>query len=149
MSGENKQILAYLNSILRNKLTAINQYFLHARMLKHMGYLKLADYEYKSSIEHMKHSDMLVEHVLSLGGIPNLQELNKLMIGETVESMLQNDLVLSEAVMTIIHEALGEGLLNPATTDVLRKILEGQQEHIDFLHHQRSSLVKQKEKDIA
>ena len=84
-------LIKRLNAVLKNKLTGINQYFLHARMLKHWGDVKLADQEYKASIDAMKHSDMLVEHILSLGGLPNLQELGTLSIGETPTAMLCND----------------------------------------------------------
>src|SRR3954470_7729387 len=103
MPAKNGELLTYLNAVLRNKLTGINQYFLHARMLKHMGNVRLADYEYKSSIDIMKHSDMLVEHILTLGGFPNLQELSKLNIGQTVADMLQSDLLLSQAAIVALN----------------------------------------------
>ena len=155
MPGANKELIAHLNALLKNKLTGINQYFLHARMLKHMGNVKLADYEYKSSIDIMKHSDMLVEHILSLGGFPNLQELSKLMIGETVEDMLKNDLIHSEAALQITTDTIdfcesqAPSKEYTAATSLLRKILEGQQEHIDFLTTQLSSLEKLNQKDFA
>jgi bacterioferritin len=153
MPAKNGELITHLNAVLRNKLTGINQYFLHARMLKHMGNVKLADYEYKSSIDIMKHSDMLVEHILSLGGIPNLQELSRLMIGETVEAMLANDLLLSEAALATLREALQfcEGHKeHAATAHVLRRIMDAQQEHIDFIHNQIGSLNSSKqEKDCA
>src|SRR5580692_1836607 len=106
MPVADKELTRHLNAVLKNKLTGINQYFLHARMLKHQGHVKLADYEYKSSIDIMKHSDMLVEHILSLGGSPNLQELGKLRIGETLESMLENDIAYSAETLALLHDAL-------------------------------------------
>ena len=159
MSGDNKELVARLNAVLKNKLTGINQYFLHARMLKHLGNVKLADYEYKSSIDIMKHSDMLVEHILSLGGFPNLQDLSRLMIGETVEDMLRNDLTLSQSALDVIKDSLQfcESCITrkeaASTATMLRKILEGQLEHIDFLHHQLSgiqaTMEMNREKDLA
>src|SRR5580704_17010298 len=106
MPVADKELIRHLNAVLKNKLTGINQYFLHARMLKHMGQVKLADYEYKSSIDIMKHSDMLVEHILSIGSRPNLQDLGQLRIGETALRMLQNDLLLSDATLAAIHAAI-------------------------------------------
>jgi bacterioferritin len=159
MSGDNKELVSRLNAVLKNKLTGINQYFLHARMLKHVGNVKLADYEFKSSIDIMKHSDMLVEHILSLGGFPNLQELSKLMIGETVEAMLANDLALSKSGLAAIKESIeycesqAPSKNAAATLVILRKIMEGQQEHIDFICNQlnvtQPSQEKNREKDYA
>jgi bacterioferritin len=159
MSGDNNELVSRLNAVLKNKLTGINQYFLHARMLKHVGNVKLADYEFKSSIDIMKHSDMLVELILSLGGFPNLQELSKLMIGETVESMLANDLALSESGLSAIKESIeycesqASSQTASATAVILRKIMEGQQEHIDFIHNQlnvtQPTQEKNREKDYA
>lgn len=158
MSGDNNELISHLNAVLKNKLTGINQYFLHARMLKHLGNVKLADYEYKSSIDIMKHSDMLVEHILSLGGFPNLQELSKLRIGSTVEEMLSNDLMLSQSALALIKESMDFCESKPnskealVTLGILRKISEGQQEHIDFIHNQLQATPpteKNREKDYA
>jgi len=153
ISTPDNELIAYLNVVLKYKLTGINQYFLHARMLKYMGNVKLADYEYKSSIDIMKHSDMLVEHILSIGGFPDLQELSKLNIGETASEMLQSDLLLSEATLVAINAAIeiAERKEKMATAGILRKILEAQQEHIDFIHNQISYLTtdKLKEKESA
>jgi bacterioferritin len=120
--------IASLNAVLRNMLTGINQYFLHARMLKHKGFMKLADYEYKQSLDTMKYTDQLVNLVLNLGGAPNLQDLGKLRVGETVPQMLANDLVLVEDALATINAAL-------ATTDqpVLSAMLASETKHAEFL----------------
>jgi bacterioferritin len=141
MSDSGTELFFHLNAVLKYKLTGISQYFLHARMLKHQGQLRLADYEYKSSIDTMKHSDMLVEHILSLGGYPNLQELGSLSIGATADEMISNDLALREATGTTIEKALalaaaGAGEPYDSSAALLRKILEGQQEHIEYLRGQ-------------
>ncbi len=146
MPNASKELISRLNTVLKNKLTGINQYFLHARMLKHQGDLKLADYEFKSSIDIMKHSDMLVELILSHGGIPNLQELGKLAIGETPMEMLANDLQLCETTLADTKLALEASDAQSAA--ILRKIMETQQEHIDFIHAQLNALQSTK-KDVA
>jgi bacterioferritin len=141
MQTADNELIQHLNAVLRNKLTGINQYFLHARILKHKGNLTLADYEYRASIDAMKHSDMLVEHVLSLGGIPNLQELGHLMIGDCESAMLHNDLTLAEAALANIKTAIAysHGKQDLATAGLLGKILAGHQEHIDFITKQINS----------
>ncbi len=131
-------IISHLNAVLKNKLTGINQYFLHARMLKSQGNVKLADYVFKASIDAMKHADMLVERVLALGGIPNLQELGKLAIGEKSGDMLRNDLALAEEALAQITAAIAhcEKHKDSATAALLAKIRDSQQEHIDFINTQ-------------
>ena len=126
-----------LNTILRNKLTAINQYFLHARVLKHMGHVQLADQEYKASIDAMKHSDMLVEHILQLGGLPNMQDLGKLLIGDVPEIMLHNDLKHVQASVVIVKKAIAAcEHKGTATRVILTKLLENHQERMDLIHAQ-------------
>jgi len=144
--------ISHLNGVLKNKLTAINQYFLHARILKHLGHVKLADQEYKASIDAMKHSDMLVEHILTLGGIPNLQELSSLNIGETPEEMLQSDLdhVLASVsdVKSVI--ALCESKANLASVSLLKRLLDNHKERLDYLHTHLTEITSTpKKKDNA
>jgi bacterioferritin len=133
-----KEIISHLNAVLKSKLTGINQYFLHARILKHAGDMQLADVEYKASLGAMKHSDMLVEHILSLGGRPNLQELGRLSIGETADEMMQGDLALAETMVAQITSAItvSERGKDIATAALLAKILESQQERVSFLQSQ-------------
>jgi bacterioferritin len=135
MPSVDKDILRHLNDVLKNKLTGINQYFLHARMLKHDGRVQMADYEFKVSLEAMKHSDMLVEHILALGGKPQMQSLGRLMIGESEEEMLHNDLTLAETALVQIEAAivLSQSKSDAATAALLSRILESQQEHIEFI----------------
>ena len=151
MHGVDTDIVAHLNSVLKSKLTGINQYFLHARMLKHKGDFARADNEYKASIDMMKSSDMLVEHILTLGGLPDLQELGFLRIGHDAASMLKNDLLFSEASMDEIRAAMAyaEGKIAVATIAILRNIMESQQEHIDYLRKQLVILTPETEKDVA
>ena len=140
MPTADKETIKHLNIILKNELTAINQYFLHARMLKHMGLMKLADHEYKESIDEMKHADMLVDRILFLGGLPNLQDLGKLFIGETVDEILKCDLKLEDAANKDLKAAITvcEGKEDYASADILHRILENEEEHVLFLRTQLS-----------
>ncbi len=132
-------IIAQLNRVLKNELTAINQYFLHARMLKHMGLMQLADHEYKKSIDEMKHTDMLVERILTLGGLPNLQSLGNLSIGQSASEIIQCDINFGHAAQAELNDAIGicENAGDADSAEMLRRILAGGVEHSEFLATQQ------------
>jgi bacterioferritin len=137
MKGDAK-VIEFLNRALKNELTAINQYFLHSRMLKDWGVSKLGDYEYKESIEEMNHADWLIERILFLGGLPNLQDLGKLRIGESVEEILKCDLALEEDAIPLLRDAMEqcEKVRDYVSRDLFGKILTNEEEHVDYIETQ-------------
>ena len=137
MKGDTK-VIEYLNEALKNELTSINQYFLHARMLENWGFSKLGKHEYDESIDEMKHADRLVPRILALEGLPNLQALGKLYIGENVEEILRGDLQLEHQAHPLYKEAVGycEQCGDYVTRDLLAAILASEEEHIGWLEMQ-------------
>ena len=132
------QVIEFLNEALKNELTAINQYWLHYRMLDHWGVYKLAKFEREESIEEMKHADRLAERILFLDGLPNFQLLGRLRIGESVEEVLKADLALEEDAIPQLRDgiAYAESVRDFVTRDLLKRILENEEEHVDYLERQ-------------
>jgi bacterioferritin len=141
MKGD-AEIIKALNGVLTNELTSVNQYFLHARMYRHMGYGKLGKKTYEESIGEMKHADRIIERVLMLDGLPNLQDLHKLSIGESVPEMLAADLAAEERGRTAMVAAitLVEKKQDYVSRDILTEILDDTEEHIEFLETQLKAL---------
>jgi bacterioferritin len=137
MKGDDK-VIEFLNIALRNELTAINQYWLHYRLLDHWGIAKLAEYERHESIDEMKHADILSERILFLDGFPNFQLLGRLRIGETVEELLRADLDLENEAIPALREAIAhcETVRDYISRDLFKRILDNEEEHVDFLERQ-------------
>jgi len=137
MKGD-KTVIEFLNGALKNELTAINQYFLHYRMLAHWGVTRLAHYEYHESIDEMKHADKLADRIFFLDGLPNFQDLGRLRIGETVEEILKADLALEMDAVPQLRAAIAhcESVRDFVSRDLFQHILENEEEHIDHLETQ-------------
>ncbi|VXD00917.1 bacterioferritin [Sphingomonas sp. AX6] len=137
MKGDEK-VVEYLNEVLKNELTAINQYWLHYRMLDHWGVKKLAQFERHESIDEMKHADWVSERILFLDGLPNFQLLGRLRIGETVEEVIRADLALEMEALTTLRDAVehAEKVRDYVSRDLFRRILDSEEEHVDTLETQ-------------
>ncbi len=143
MKGDS-QVLQFLNAVLRNELTAINQYFLHAKQLDHWGVSKLAKYERDESIGEMKHADRVIERILFLEGLPNLQDLDRLLIGENVKEVLECDLKLELKALGDFRAALAhcEAVKDYVTREMLEEMMHAEEQSVDFIEVQ-FDLIKQ------
>ncbi len=143
MKGDTK-VIEHLNKTLGNELVAINQYFLHSRMYKDWGLKQLADHEYHESIDEMKHADQLIERILFLQGLPNLQDLGKLLIGENTVEMLQCDLKLEMVAIPDLRDAIEycESVRDYVSRDLFASILDSEEEHVDWLETQLELIEK-------
>lgn len=143
MKGDAK-VIEHLNTVLKNELTAINQYFLHSRMLKDWGINKLGDYEHGESIDEMKHADVLIERILFLEGLPNMQNMGRLRIGENTKEILTCDLQLEMDAIPDLRTAIAwcEECNDYASRELFKSILESEEEHVDFLETQLALIDK-------
>ena len=144
MKPQDPKIIDYLNRVLKNELTAINQYFLHARMFKDWGLKELGEHEYSESVDEMKHADALIERILFLDGLPNLQDLGRLKIGEDTPEMLRCDLELENAAMPLLREcvAYAETVGDYVSRELFEDILTSEEEHVDWLETQLELIDK-------
>ncbi|HMU22342.1 MAG TPA: bacterioferritin [Sphingorhabdus sp.] len=143
MKGDTR-VIGLLNEALKNELTAINQYFLHYRMLKHWGIERLAKFEYGESIDEMKHADRIADRILFLDGLPNFQDLGRLRLGETVEEILKADLDLEMDAIPQLKGAIAhcEQVSDYVTRDLFKEILESEEEHIDTIERQFDMIAR-------
>ena len=143
MKGDTK-VIEFLNKALENELTAINQYFLHARMYKNWGFNKLNEKEYHESIDEMKHADQIIERILFLEGLPNVQNIGKVMIGENPKEMLSCDLKLEQLAIPLLREAIAycEEVSDFISRETFAHILESEEEHVDWLETQLELIEK-------
>jgi bacterioferritin len=138
------KVIEYLNEALKNELIAINQYWLHYRMLANWGVSKLAEYERHESIDEMKHADRLADRILFLGGLPNFQQLGRLRVGETVEEILAADLALEHDAIPLLRDAIAhcETVNDYVSRRLLTDILESEEEHVDWLDRQHDLIAR-------
>jgi len=138
------KVVEYLNKALTNELTAINQYWLHYRVLHNWGLKKLAEFERHESIDEMKHADMLADRILFLDGLPNFQALHKLKVGENVEEILKADLALEMEAIPLLRDAIqhSESVRDYVSRELFERILENEEEHVDFLETQFEQIAR-------
>lgn len=143
MQGDAK-VIEFLNTALKNELTAVNQYWLHYRMLDNWGVSRLADHERHESIDEMKHADQLAERILFLDGLPNFQMLGRLRVGETVEEILRADLALEEEAIPLLRDAIAhcESVRDYVSRDLFQRILDSEEEHVDMLEKQFDMIAR-------
>lgn len=142
--SKKKDVIAQMDALLRNELTAVNQYFLHARMLKNWGFLKCADHEYKESIEEMNHADWLIERILFLGGAPDPQKMEKIVIGKDIPSIYAADLALEKSAYADLIAAVRvcDEAHDYVSRELVQKILDATEEHVDYLETQLELIEK-------
>jgi bacterioferritin len=143
MKGD-KQVIVFLNAVLKNELTSINQYFLHSRIFGQWGLTHLAKHEYEESVDEMKHADRLAKRILFLEGLPNFQDLGKLMIGQTVPEILKSDLTLENGGLPTLREAIAhcEKVADYVSRELFEDILESEEEHVDWLETQLDQIER-------